>query len=320
MENLNILYAKFATAFLFFYKINKLNIMPRMLFLCLALQAFFNPVFHEEFSLPIQGIDCLYMINLDERPEKWAASLKALQPWGIVPCRFSAVNGWKIPGSELNQLGVRFEKGMQGGLWGTYFDPEPHDEWIFRVGQYYFCHHITRGTIGIVLSHLSLLQDAIERDYRTIWIMEDDIEVHEDPKIMESIVEELDALTQGQWDILFTDPDTKDKEGRYVPCYSTTKRPNFPPTEGKIIYKKAPISSNLCAIGARFGAYSYIIKRSGIEKILDFYNRYAIFHPYDIDIFMIPGLRVFTTRRDIVSTIPTAISDNAEPNFEKEAG
>jgi hypothetical protein len=49
----------------------------------------------------LRNIDFIYMINLDQRPEKWKLSVDQLAPYGITPCRFSAVNGWR----RLTMLG-----------------------------------------------------------------------------------------------------------------------------------------------------------------------------------------------------------------------
>ena len=38
-------------------------------------------------------IDFIYVINLDKRPERYEQTLRALEPFGITPYRFSAVNG-----------------------------------------------------------------------------------------------------------------------------------------------------------------------------------------------------------------------------------
>src|SRR5437868_12063325 len=44
----------------------------------------------------MKNIDFIYMINLDERPEKFEKSVQQLHPFGIYPYRFSAVNGWEL--------------------------------------------------------------------------------------------------------------------------------------------------------------------------------------------------------------------------------
>lgn len=289
-------------------------------FLTGALQDYLKPAPNKEnYTCPLQGIDFIYVINLDRRPEKFVYCLKELEPWGIYPYRFSAVNGWEIPIEEINSLGVSFQRGMVGSFWGTYYNPkdagQPHHEMIAKYGQYYFSHCMSRGAIGIVLSHLSVIKDALESGYETVWIMEDDIEVLDDPLKLEALLVELQEVSNGDWDILFTDIDTKDRNGNYVPCFATCKRPNFVPEDPHYFNKRKVLSENIRMIGARYGAYSYLIKRSGMQKIVQFFDKYKIFLPYDIDLFMTPHLKVFTVRKDIVSTLPLALSDNGGPNY-----
>ena len=56
----------------------------------------------------MSGIDFIYMINLDRRVEKYERTMNALQPYGIIPYRFSAVHGWKLPYEAIDELGIAF--------------------------------------------------------------------------------------------------------------------------------------------------------------------------------------------------------------------
>jgi len=51
-----------------------------------------------------RNIDFIYMINLDERPEKWQMSIAQLASYGIIPYRFSAVNGWELSLEDINDV------------------------------------------------------------------------------------------------------------------------------------------------------------------------------------------------------------------------
>ena len=88
---------------------------------------------------------------------------------------------------------------------------------------------MSRGEIGIALSHLSVLQDAYDSGYETIWVMEDDIKIVSDPNMLSELIGELDVLLgKGNWDILFTDQDIRNAKAKYFPSNSTDKRLNFP--------------------------------------------------------------------------------------------
>lgn len=269
----------------------------------------------------LPNIDCIYMINLDERPEKWNHSKEQLSSFGITPCRFSAVNGWNLTLEEINDVGLLYSPEMRGGFMGTCYplngNFEPSHETIQCYGKNYFCHCMSRGAIGIALSHLSVLQDAFDCNYETIWVMEDDIHIVQDPKVLSSLIEKLDILVgHGNWDVLFTDRDIRNVYGQYVPTYWAGRRPDllFPSTENNFSLREE-ISPDFMKIGARSGAHSMILRRTGIKKILQFCKAHQIFFPYDMEYILPPGIRLFSVLNDVVSNLPGASSDNGGPNY-----
>lgn len=274
-----------------------------------------------DHTLP--GIDFIYMINLDERPEKFQSCIDQLHPLGIYPYRFSAVNGWKLSFETINSIGVHYEPWMKSDLWGTCYLPkdngQPHHEVMAVVGRNYFCHCMSRGAIGINLSQLSILQDAYDSGYETIWVMEDDIEVIQDPHLLTDIIKGLDAMIgPKKWDILFTDFDTKDQKGNYISCKGAAYLPNFTPKDASRFSKYSIAGPECRGIGARYGAYSMIVRRSGMKKILDFFNKYHIFLPFDMTYNQPDDIKLFTVMKDVVSTQPQALSDNGGPNYENK--
>lgn len=262
----------------------------------------------------MRNIDFIYLINLDERPEKREHCVRELSPYGIYPHRFSAVNGWELSLEAINDVGYRFQGEVGKGLMATYYPldggGDPSHEPMQVPGRTYFGHCTPRGAIGIVLSHLSLLKDAYESGYETIWIMEDDIKVHQNPHLLSDRIDELNRLVgKRKWDILFTDPDTKDNSGRYIPCYSAAWRP-FCSVNLSRFAKRKVINQHFQKIGARYGAYSYIINREGMKKLLTFFREKSLFLPYDMEYTLPAGIQLYSLREDLVSTYPAAPSDN----------
>jgi len=270
-------------------------------------------------SSQMRNIDFIYVINLDERPEKYEHTINELAPYGITPYRFSAVNGWELPLEALNEVGVKYEPWMRQGLMGTCYLPEdngePRHEIMQVSGRNYFCHCMSRGAIGIVLSHLSILKDAYDSGYETIWLMEDDIEVIKNPHTLSDIIEGLDMLVGHHgWDFLFTDLDTKNKKGEYVPCLGSALRPNYSSANPHKFNERYAIGLGFRKVGARYGAYSVIIRRSGMQKMLNFLKN-GMFLPYDMEYTLPDDIRMYTVRDDVVSTQPNAFSDNGAPNY-----
>lgn len=268
----------------------------------------------------MENIDFIYLINLDERPEKLALSLEKLAPYGISPCRFAAINGWNLSLQQIDDLGVRYEAWMPSDHWGTFYaldaDKMPGHEIVSIPGKTYYCHCMPLGSIGCILSHLSILQDALDCGYQTIWVIEDDIEIAQNPHLLSERVRELDeAVGRDGWDVLFTDQDTKNIDGWYIPCSSFAWRPNYAPPNPHRFAEKKEVGTHFKQIGARYGSYSMILRRSGIKKILNFFKCYQIFLPYDMEYTQPANIRLFAVKEDIVSTQPRAPSDNGAPNY-----
>lgn len=285
-----------------------------------GIETYFKSCPNKNESQQVKNIDFIYMINLDRRPEKFQCCLDQLAPYDIIPYRFSAIDGKELTSAMLNELGIRFESWMKGGFPASYFPmkdpPKPCLESINTLNRTYFSQSMGTGTIAIILSHLSVLQDAYDSGYKTIWLMEDDIEVIQDPHLLSPLIDKLDALTgKDGWDILFTDRETKNKQGNPVYCLGYGIRPNYTPQDLNKLATRQTVNAYFRKIGARYGAYSMIIRRSGIKKLLNFFKEYKIFLPYDIDFFLPPDLNLYTVSRDVVSTQPKALSDNDAPRL-----
>jgi len=287
------------------------------------LAQFFHKAPNKSRSNSIDQIDFIYMINLDERPEKFQQSASELGFYGIQPYRFTAVNGWKLPSSAFKQLGAKvFSRSIQEQFMGSVYkdiDGRAYlsNEMIRSNGEAFYILGMSRGSIGIVLSHLSVLQDAYDSGFNTIWVMEDDVEVLDNPWQIPQLVNVLDKIDPN-WDILFTDIDTKDIYGRRVPCRALAARPNYhiEPLH-TYLEKFYPINDYLSSIGMRYGAYSMIVRRSAMKKILDYFTSYGIFIPYDMDYWLVPGIKMYSTTKDIVSTRVGAPTDNHAPGYIK---
>lgn len=271
----------------------------------------------------IRNVDFIYMINLDQRPEKWKLSQDQLNPFGIYPYRFSAVNGWELSLETINDVGLKFAPGMTGGEMATSYLPHNNfkesDEIIKNYGQTYFGHCAQRGTIGISLSHISILYDAYNSGYETIWVMEDDIEVMRNPNLISDLIDKLDALEgKGNWDILFTDRDIRGAEGQYIPSYGARSRPDCKFSTTPDFANKTVISPDFRKVESRFGATSMIYRRSGIEKLLNFFKTHQIYLPYDMEYYYPRGIRMYTVLDDVVTNLTKALSDNGQPGYLKK--
>jgi GR25 family glycosyltransferase involved in LPS biosynthesis len=266
----------------------------------------------------IRNVDFTYMINLDTRPEKYAVSRRYLEAYGITPYRFSAVNGWELSKTAVQDVGLKYRAGMTP-LLGTTYPNEVDDmiqshELTAEVGKTYFVHCMPLGAIGCSLSHISVLQDAYDSGYQTIWVMEDDVEVLQNPHMLSDLISELDAVVGADhWDVLFTDVDYRTGAGQYLPAYGAAKRPDMDcrPEErfSEKYTKTAQVSKQLRRIGARFGTTSMVIRRSGITKLLAFFKTRHIYLPHDLDNHLPDGIQRYGLTFDLVTNMLHSVSD-----------
>lgn len=270
-------------------------------------------------SHSMRNIDFIYMINLDKRPEKFLQSFLSLSPYGINPYRFSAVNGWELSLEAINDIGLQYLPNMTS-LFATSYPLEAEGKtshgFMSSEGQAYFTHGMTRGTIGCSLSHISILKDALDSGYETIWVMEDDIEPVKDPLILSELIDRLDALVgKDNWDVLFTDQDYRGPNGQYISAYGAVKRPDMDSSHAERYSEKytmnQKIDENFKKITARFATHSMIIRRSGIKKLLQFSLDHKVFLPYDLENYLVPGINRYSLCYDVVTNLINAKTDNA---------
>jgi GR25 family glycosyltransferase involved in LPS biosynthesis len=268
-------------------------------------------------------IDFIYMINLDQRPEKFLQASEQLHRYGIFPFRFSAVNGWELSLKAINDVGLKYMPGMTPLMASTYpmeAKGKVSHEFMSCFGKTYFCHCTSKGVIGCSLSHISVLKDAYDSGYETVWVLEDDIEVLQDPHILLELIEKLDQLVgYDHWDVLFTDQNYRTGIEKYLIASAAAKRPDMDCSLKERVSEKYTINEDVSAdfrkISARFGAHSMIIRRSGIIKLLDFALRHKIFLPYDMDNYLAPGLSRYCLTYDVVTNLLNSLSDNGGPNY-----
>ncbi len=268
----------------------------------------------------IEGVDFTYLINLDARKERLAHSLQQLFPYGIWPGRFPAIYGWHLPFEAYEEIGLKFQPGMWIGIEnalsiapGGFFHFVRLSEAFY--GKTVFSSWLTPGGVGCTLSHLSVLQDAYDAGYQTIWILEDDFVIVKDPHLLSGLIQKLDQLAD--WDVLYTDPDYLyglDRGADLQTQLPYKWRPDRPGFDLESLLEHTPVGDDFFKIGNRNRTHSMIIRRSGFEKILRFYKEHGLFLPYDHELGFIPHLSLFVVKESIVEAKETT-SDTKDRYF-----
>ncbi len=234
---------------------------------------FLNYIVPIEITEPFSGIDSvdtIYMINLDRRPERLAYTKQLLSQYGLYANRVSACDGLLISETTVQEL----------------------------IGPYYentlLNQHPTRSiypAIGCFLSHLSILQDAYEREFNVIWIIEDDIKVVGDVQQIPMLLSKLFTMDP-DWDICYTDQSS---------CYSKLAL-ILPPGSAPFSHKvQKEARGEFDLIHWRYGTHSMLVSKNGIRKIIDYFSFAYIYGPIDNDLHLIPEIREYDVLIDIVT-------------------
>lgn len=230
----------------------------------------------------LNNIDKIYVINLDIRYEKWINTRKQLERFDVIPERVAGINGWGLDRKYLKNL--------------------------YRncIG----CCDLTPGQIGCLLSHLSILQDALIRRYHCIWVLEDDIFVMDDIRQLPLLIDKMNVF-DSEWDVLFTDVNARGRTFHEVWTfemflnsqfdYSLVKDPCFIPRENEDFKR----------IEYRLGTHSMIISSRGIKKLLEYFQRIKIMFPLDVQMQGCPTKRFYVSKKEYVTNAEREVSDTS---------
>ncbi|NGX37503.1 MAG: hypothetical protein K1000chlam2_00659 [Chlamydiae bacterium] len=273
--------------------------------------------FHTEAQTQqIEGIDFIYLINLDKRPDRLEESNAQLARYNIIPCRFPAIYGRDLSGNALKDTGVKYQSTMQKHQWVMSVSTEGTLEYDFLrdscLGKTIYSQWMNYGAVGCALSHLSVLQNAYDSGYQRIWMMEDDIDIKQDPHLLSNYIEKLDALVgKTGWDVLFTDPKGNATQTPEEPVWWMS-RPNCLSLDQYSFSMQTKISDDFIKIGTRGSTYSLVINRSGIEKILEHMKKNHLFNPYDNELSFVENIQLYTLTYPLVTHLKGSISDIQE--------
>lgn len=241
----------------------------------------------------MQSIDCMYVINLKEREEKWKRMQTICAEHTLFPSRVNAVKGTSLTTKTLKKL----------------FGPYPY-------------RRLKRGQVGCLLSHISIFADASARQFNRVWICEDDIEFIEDPHQLPELLDNLSQLDP-DWDILYTDIESivpncykefNCEPGTELPNRSHDFRPNQYHYPLSYYLSKCVLNEDFTRIGQRYGSYSYFVSKKGIQKLVNYFLYIYLWTPIDVDVHYVPHIREYRLNKKVVSHwIDSNTHDSQQP-------
>jgi GR25 family glycosyltransferase involved in LPS biosynthesis len=258
----------------------------------------FKKAKHKRDNHSILGIDMIYVINSKKNLKIFRQIKKDFSDYDVVPYRFDAVNPKAMSYKTLSTLGVKMINTRSDfaalRLKKGWFHPSLKASIMDDGARTYFSPIMTFKKIARNLDYLSVIYDGYKNNKHCIWVMEDNVQVNQDPSVLTSRLTQLDKADPA-WDILYTDVQAKLETGSHEDDLEAfnLNRPDI--SFGDIqqyINRDQPIG-DFSGIGLRSGAYSFILSRHGMKVILDYYHTYHFFVPFDKEILLIPGIHVY---------------------------
>ena len=230
---------------------------------------------HTEKQSGIPPIECIYVINLDKRPERFVRITQEFGLHGLSLTRVRGVEGWLLTEEQKKEMIGPYSVNMSGGMFGCF------------------------------LSHVSIYQDAFAKGFSYIWVLEDDAKIVLDVQAIPSVLQELNQLDP-DWDVLYTDLYSRSPDGaRIVPKPHTCR-----PDQEKIqIEPRKDVSPHFVTTSFRYGTYSYILSKKGIKKLRNHFLHTFMWAPIDSDTHLIPGIHEYCMKNEVVTNFFEPSSD-----------
>lgn len=259
---------------------------------------------HKQGDHSISKIDYIYVINLEKDLARFRKLKKEFKKYDITPYRFNAVKPKELNYRNLSRICFRTKK--EGNVYqalrlmkyGKNFSLIPSS---MNYENTNFVHYsMCLEDLARDLDFLSIIFDAYKNKYEAIWIMEDYVNIILDPNVLSGDIVYLEQFDHN-WDVLYTDYESKAHrpvrfDDFYLPLRTDV---NFLTSD---YYRGREISSPpFASLGLRSGAYSFILSRHGIKKIVDYYKSHKFFIPFEIELQIIPDMNRYVLLEDVVT-------------------
>lgn len=244
------------------------------------IKSFFTPICEYLHSIDatstpcgLDGIDCIYVITLDETPSRWQRTKELLEARMLHPTCVHGINGWTLIDGKAEKIAGRYPLRLKASEYGR------------------------------LLSYVSVLKDAHDRGLSCIWIVEDNLEMFGNVFQLPALIKNL-TKHDPNWDLFFTDVAPrykKEEEVLRLKEIPYDPRPEDNLKEKAYYQKRYRVTDDIMKIHARPRSNSLILSRKGIEKVLNYFTHTYAWSEFDINLHTIPALREYSVRKDIAS-------------------
>ncbi len=170
-----------------------------------------------------------------------------------------------------------------------------HTDIIFKINNG-SARVLKRGEIGCALSHIEAWKIALGTNHSHFLFLEDDVQPVLPPIILKQKLIELKSQTQ--WDIMYVTGESNAKRFKKL-C---NRKHLYPYLQSDLDFCDGPSINKLYFYaGPQIGAYSYMVTRQGLVKLIDFFSE-NLLNPVDVQIGqMNTWLKTGMTKERLVS-------------------
>ena len=228
-------------------------------------------VYNKNSGLP--GVDSIYVINLNTRPDKWEKMQSLFNKHYLNPNRLAATDGWSLLHEKMDYLSGPYPVRLQA------------------------CEY------GRLISYLRALKDGYDRGFECIWICEDNVEFFDSVQKIPELIEELYDFDPN-WDVFYPDIGQRYRVDEHIfrnLNITYDPRPDEELESYDYYKKKFRVSDTLMKIRSRAPFNSMFVSRRGMLRILHYFTHVFLWSPIDVNLHTIPNIRQYASKIDIVS-------------------
>jgi hypothetical protein len=232
---------------------------------------------------------------------------KSFKKYEITPYRFDAVDPAKMDYKTLKNIGFNVKENlyqMQGLMLTKCGKNIMLQEYpMLKANSTYFHRQMTLFGIASNLNFLSVIFDAYKSKYDTAWVMEDNAKILVNPNILTGCLIQLDE-EYPNWDILYTDKQSRAHRPLEFENIISPIRPDITFESSEFYKARETGDYPFGIVGLRSGAYSFIISKKGMKKVVDYYKQNKFFIPFEIEMQVIPKMNLFYLQDEVVTDNP----------------
>lgn len=239
----------------------------------------------------VNGIDAVIMVSAEKNSEPLALAKSSMEKYGLALCNFSLF----VPTEEeIRSFGLLYKNDMK--VSPVNILERGNKKFTLKtipaISDRCFGPKLSLDQTLELIRFIKVIKLSLAKGYERIWILKEDVEISSDPRFLSEKIKELEILTDGNWDILFTTPPSNGNrvEDRIDSTILNPKR----------VLNKIDLDP-FWYMGIPEDSSSLVLSRSGMQKIIAHYQAHGIYFPFETECLYIPNIHIFSLKTRLFS-------------------